>query len=226
MNWCFRRQQRFFLFFIAPQVILHKWFLKLYCGSVYKILGTLRLGTWVISRTSDASCLVWVTSALTLNLRPVAFSLHVAVAPSLLHGPFSTRERSSMNVHVTHSTPPSHIMPVSFNPQEGQNVCWMNQTRCMWLMPCDFFFPLSHGPFEFEKWWKWCYLHFILPVWIHGYWLNAFLLCGPELWGRRREAKQKQILGWVRLKGLTAFRDHDTVKIFCGRSLQDIPPST
>lgn len=133
-----------------------------------------------------------------------------------------------MNVHVTCLISPSHVTPVSFNPQEGQNVCWMNQTTCMWLMPFKssfLSFTSPHGPFEFERWWKWVFFAFYITCmnFMGISWMRPFfvVLSFEEERGRQNLEKQKtkNILGWVCLKGLSASRDHDTVKIFCGRSL-------
>lgn len=63
----------------------------------------MRLGTSVIIPTSDGSSLVWITSALTLNLIPVAFSLHIAFTPSVSHGPpqLHTHTHEGMFIFVT-----------------------------------------------------------------------------------------------------------------------------
>lgn len=101
-----------------------------------------------------------------------------------------------MNVHVTCLISASHVTPVSFNPQEGQNVCWMNQTTCMWLMPFKssfLFFTSPHGPFEFERWWKWVFFAFYITCmnFMGISWMRPFF-CGPELWGGERETKLKK----------------------------------
>lgn len=170
-----------------------------------------------------------------------SLSLHLSLSLSRM-AHFHIHQHSCVNVHIIFccylTATSSQTVFFFLNPQEGQTVCWMEwtQTRCMWLMPFDSFlsFPSPRLPFLVRLNVK---VMGSLPsaVWIH--WLNAslfhrgkILLRGPELWGRvrgrkgGRETKLKTV-GWVCLKGLSAFWDHDTVKIFCGRSLQDIPPS-
>ena len=82
----------------------------------------MRLGTWVISPTSDASSLVWITSALTLDLRPVAFSLHITVTPSPLH---RIHPRFSTNVHICLLYRSHDISVIFFTPTRGPE-CMLN----------------------------------------------------------------------------------------------------
>lgn len=101
--------------------------------------------------------------------------------------------------------------------KEGQNVCWMTWTltRCMWLMPFD-----SLKGRIFFSWllflvWLNVMLvgssPLILAVWIHGYcWMRPFPGGGWNdsllSWALRiGEGGGGTTMGWVRLKGLSAF---------------------
>lgn len=75
-------------------------------------------------------------------------------------------------------------------------------------------------------------LPFILAVWINGYcWMSPFLSgVNALLWSLRKgrvneSGRVRGNLGWVCLKCSSAFGIMIQWKYFCGRLLQDIPPS-
>lgn len=149
---------------------------------------------------------------------------------------------TSTNVHIICLLVISEPRHLNFflKPHKGQNVCWMKWTltqmyvvdaflilyRARFVLPSFFFFSMAPFLGLIE-----CGL---LAIWIHEYcWMHPF----PE-----GEKLNTSLWSWVwrgffwwwwgtKNYGVSlpkrpfSFWDHDTVKIFCGRLLQDIPPS-